>query len=398
MTDPTPLSVEVWTKDYVRKGVIGRLESASGMIQRNGPGSFEFTIPSDHRRVANLTEDGARAVVRYRHRPGDPLVELISGPVDEISGSGPVSSATRTFKVRDDWSILNEILGLPNPSGTMAQQGDDSAYFTRKGPAETVVKQIVEPNARHQGVKLTVPASAGRGRSCEVSVRMHPLADRLFPTVDQAGVLVRVIQRGPERVLEVTEPVTRPRVLTEGSGVIVDGSFQLTPAGVTRVIVGAGGEGQARVFREYVSDGVGVVIRNPPAGLQGVEKFLGYSRAAFVDARDVEATDAALEDTLQARALETLTEGAPKTSLQVTLAETRTFRFGQTYELGDQVSIRLAGSPVLTDYVRTIQFALSTGAGLTITPTVGDWAESQAEALYRSVQALAKAARDNARR
>jgi hypothetical protein len=397
MTQHIPLRIEVWTKSYVRKGVVGRPTSVAGSIIHNAPGTMDFTVDADHPRIVDLTADGARAVLTYRYVPGDTPTTLMSGTIGEVTGTGPASSSTRTFRIRDDWNILNDILGLPNPTGTMAQQGADTAYYTATGPAETVLKTIVAANAGRQGVTVTIPTTLGRGSSCTVTLRMHPLADRLFPTIDQAGIGVRVDQQGTSRVLDVYVPTVRSRVLTEQSGAIVNGDFQLSPPTVTRVLAGAGGEGTARVFREYVSNGTGGTILNPAAGLAGIETSLGWSRATFVDARDVDVTDPNLATILQARALEALTEGGAKQSLRVTLAETDQFRFGKTYLLGDRVSVQLAGSPVMTDLIREVQFDYGADSGLSITPIVGDWSSSS-DLIYRQVAQIARAVRDSQRR
>lgn len=398
MTEHIPLRLEVWTKSYVRKGVIGRPTKVTGSIMHNAPGTIDFTVDADHPRIADLTAAGARAVLTYRYTAGDTPTTLMSGTIGEVSGSGPAKSATRTFRIRDDWNILNDILGLANPTGTMAQQGADTAFFTATGAAETVLKNVVAPNAAHQGVTVTIPATSGRGSSCTVTLRMHPLADRLFPAIDQAGIGVRVVQQGTSRVLDVYVPTVRARVLTEQSGAIVDGDFQLTPPTVTRVIVGAGDQGTARVFQEYASNGAGGTILNPSAGLAGVESSLGWSRSAFVDAQDVAITDPAMSTLLQQKALVALTDGAAKVSLRVVLAETPGFRFGKTYQLGDRVSVQLAGSPVLTDLIREIQFDYTADSGLVITPIVGDWSDSTSDVLYRQVAQIARAVRDAQRR
>lgn len=487
-----PITIEVWDAAYNRKGVVGAPSSVTGSIQWNGPGSFEFTVDADHPRVADLTDEGARVVIRYRYAPWTAPMTLISGTVAELTGAGSFRDATRTFTVRDDWAVLNEIVGFPNPTGTLDQQGDDSAYFTRSGAAETVLKQIVEPNAARQGVALVVPSTLGRGSSCEVSVRMHPLSDRLFPTVDQAGIGVRIVQDGPTRYLIVRTPRTIDRVLTEESGAVLAGDFSISQPTVTRIVVASGGEGTGRFFREYVDD--------------ELEASYGLSRASFVDASDASsdweaakadvpeklkardeadvekqkaakrvadmdaaydtadnAVDKAQDDVddhpgvskyvtrlnaakaartkaqgrlddaeadlakattayntaaaaytaaealvpvkfdemgvaLQARADEALAEGAPKVSLKVTLAETKTFRFGRTFSLGDRVSVQLAGSPVLSDLVREVGFSYTAEDGLVVTPTVGDWSEKTTDVLFRAVSVLARAVRDSVRR
>lgn len=378
------LLFEIWTKDFQREGFVTRPLSATGSIKFNGAGSISFVVDADHPLMNAMTAEGARARVLYRYAPTDPAEVLLSGPLSDVSGAGARRASLRTLRVADDWTILSEILGLPNPTGTMSQQGDDGAYFTSTGPAETVVKELVSLNAARQGVSVTVPTTTGLGSSVSVAVRMHPLTDRLFPAVDQAGVGVRVRQIGAERVLEVWEPATRPLTLTEESGVVADGDFQITGPAVTRVIVGAGGEGEARVFREFIDT--------------DLEARFGVARCVFQDARDVAATDPALETLLAARAAETLAEGAPKVALRVVLAETEEFRFGKSYELGDRVTVRLGGGPDLSDLVREIQFDYSDGDGLKITPIVGDWSESTSAVLWRTVAVLSRSVRDTLRR
>lgn len=378
-----PLQIEVWTKDYTRVGPITEPREVSGFIAWNGPGSFEFSAPSDNARTPALAADGARAVVTYRPDPAADSTVLLSGPVTEITGQGPTDSATRKFHIADDWAILNEIIGWPSPAAAITAQSTD-AYYRSAGPAETVTKAVVAANATRQGVTVTIPTSEGRGGNVDCTFRMHPLTDRLFPAVDLAGIGVRVVQIGAERVLQIIEPVTRSRVITEGSGAIVDGSFQLTAPTVTRVVVGAGGEDVARVFREYIDT--------------TLEAQYGISRCKFVDARDVDPADPSLAATLQKRADEALAEGAPKVSLSVELAETNTFRFGKTFDLGDRVSVQLSGSPVLSDLVREVRFEWTEDDGLKITPVVGNWDESTDDSLYRSVASLSRAVRDQQRR
>lgn len=374
------LSISSWTKDYVYRGPVADPSEIHGAIRWNAPGSFTFTVDADHPRIADLVAEGSRATIDYREAPGDAPYPLFSGPLTEITGKGAADVATRTFHIADDWQILNEIVGLPNPTGTMAQQGDDGAYFTSTGPAEDVLKAIVAPNATRQGVTLTVPASSALGSSITVSIRMHPLPDRLFPAVTNAGIGVRVIQIDGVRTLDVYTPTARPRVITEESGGLVDGEFSITDPTVTRVIVGAGGEGEARIFREFVDT--------------AAEALYGVSRASFVDARDVSATDPDLEALLQARGEEALAEGAAKVNLTAVLAETGVFRFLRGYSLGDQISVRFRGSGVMTDHVREVAFDVTDQDGLVVTPLVGDWQDSSDDELYAEMAKHARGLRD----
>src|SRR5690606_14765949 len=136
-----------------------------------------------------------------------------------------------------------------------------------------------------------------------------------------SGLRVRVVQLGAVRTLQVLQPETRTRVLTESSEVIASGSYQVQPPTVTRVVVGAGGEAEARDFRLFVDT--------------ARESDWGLRREVFQDARDIQNTaedpNPNFEAEIQARADEVLLEGAAKYGLSVELAETEEYRFGSAF-------------------------------------------------------------------
>lgn len=377
MVGRLPFDVTVFDKSYVRKGPLGAPKSLSGEVVKNEAGSLEFTVAADHPRVPDLTAPGARVVVNYRPTPSSEMF-LISGRVQEAAGGGPASAPWRRFTVVDDFTLLtDEVQCWPNPTGTISQQGDDEAYFTRTGPAETVLKQILAPNVARDGIVLTIPATAGLGSTITGSMRFHTPYERLWPAVDQAGVLVRVRQSGATRVLDVTVPTAYPRVLTQQSGVVVSGEFSVEAPTVTRVTVLAGGEGTARVVRRKIDT--------------AREAAYGVRLNATRDARDVDAADPNLEALLTERMDEVLAEGAPKASLKCELVETDSFKFGVTFQLGDRVSVRLADAPVVTDSVRSVAFEWTPDDGVRVTPRVGEWADVSDAPLVKHVTALTRA-------
>jgi hypothetical protein len=380
MEGDLPFSLAVFDGDLTPRGPIAAPNKLDGAVRRNLPGAATFTLDDDHPRIDALTTPGAQCLLQYRHSPDVPRMDVLSGPVVEVAGKGGIER-TRTFIVLDDWAtVFNDIVGLPNPTGSMQQQGDDGAYFTRTGPAETVLTDIVGPNAERQGVDLTIPPSAGRGTNISVSIRMHPLADRLFPAVTQAGLLVRVINRGAGRVLEVREPVTYPHELTEESEVVSsEAGFKIVAPTVTRVLIGAGGEGEARFFAEYID--------------HAREALWHCSRARFIDARDVKVDDPNRDTILATRAAAALAEGGAKSSMKVELAETDTFRWGRTVNVGDFAPIRLTGAPPITEAVTEVEFSWDIDSGRKITPRVGEWQDSPADDLYRLVADTMRAQR-----
>jgi len=372
-----PFDVTVFDKAYTRKGPLGAPLSLSGEVVANAAGSLEFTVPADHPRVPDLTASGARVLVNYRPTD-DSSMFLISGRVYEVAGGGPRHAPWRRFGVVDDFTALtDEVECWPNPTGTITQQGDEDAYFTRTGPAETVLKQILAPNVTRDGHVLTIPATAGLGSTITASVRFHTPFERLWPAVAQAGLLVRVRQSGAGRVLDVTVPTTYARVLTQESGVVVSGEYSVKAPTVTRVTILAGGEGTARVVRRKIDT--------------AREAAHGVRLSARRDARDVESTDPNLETVLTARMDEALAEGAAKASLKCELVETDSFKFGVTFGLGDRLPIRLADGPVVTDAVSSVPFDWTPGDGVRVTPRVGDWADSSDAPLVKQVTALTRA-------
>ena len=371
-----PFEVTVYDKAYVRKGPLGSPLSLSGEVVANAAGSLEFTLPSDHPRVPDLAASGARVVVNYRPTSSSSMF-LISGRVEQVAGGGPRHSPWRRFTVVDDFTVLtDEVQCWPNPTGTISQQGDDAAYFTRTGPAETVLKQILAPNVSRDGHVLTIPATAGLGSMITASVRFHTPYERLWPAVEQAGLLVRVRQSGAGRTLDVTAPPTYARVLTQESGVVASGEYSVSAPTVTRVTILAGGEGTARVVRRKID-----AARETAYGVK-----LNTTR----DARDVETTDPNLESLLTARMDEALAEGAPKASLKCELVESDAFKFGVTFGLGDRVSVQLTNAPVITDSVRSVAFDWSTADGVKITPRVGEWADLADAPLVKQVTELTR--------
>lgn len=380
-----PISVTAWTGDYRRCGPVTALQQLDTTWRHNAPGDAAFTVDADHPRVDDLVRDGARCTIDYRY--GDTAAEAVrfSGRVTERKASGRRDTAVRTFDVEDDWQVLNHLIGYPNPTGTEAQQGDDGAYWTRNAPAEDVVCEAVAVNAQRAGAAIVVPGSSGRGGRIAVSLRMHPLSDRLFPLVDQAGIGVRIVQRGAQRVLEVYEPQTYARVLTERSGVIAgDPELQITPPTVTHVVVGAGGEGEARLFRRF-------------AGTPEQRKAAGDVLELFVDARDIAADDPDVANLLQARADQALLEGAGRQGVKVPLAESPGFRYGRTFLVGDRVSVQAGGGPVLTDYVREVHLTWTPEDGVLVVPLLGDWSDVS-DVLYSAVAANGRKVRDMERR
>lgn len=375
------LRFTVYGRDLTRVGPVEDGDPGSCTIRHNKPGEGALTVPAGHLRVPALAAAGARCVVEYRPA-GAPWMRLMSGPVHEVEGFGG-PAATRTFAIRDDKAILWELAGWPRPDQPITNQGGDGTHWTASGPAETVLKSLVAANAGRWGLPVVVAPDQGRGSTIDVAIRMVPLADKLFPAVEQAGLGVSVIQddAAGALVVDVYPMREHTKVLTESSGVVQgSGAFSVVRPTVGSVLVLAGGEGEARVMRRYV-DTARIADWGP---LPEVVR----------DARDVSATDPALETLLAARGQEVLTEGAGSASLDLQLAETPFFRFGAAVQLGDVIQARVAGSDVLTDVVREVEVTLRARDGLRVVPVVGERTDTATSVLGKKLAALARGQRD----
>lgn len=368
------IRLTVWSRDYVRRGPVRAPLSVTMEAHWNAASSLSFTIDPQDARADDLREPGARVVAEYV--VDDVVILRRSGVVESVGGSRDAIEV----KVRDDWAdVMQQLTGWPNPDGDMGEQGDDGAYWTRKGPAETVALDAIRENATRAGLTLVVPTSQGRGGTVDVSLRFHPLADRLYPQIDDAGIGVAVVQVGAERRVEIAERVTRTRVLTQASGAVLDGSWSQSAPTVTRVVVACGGEGILRVLRSYVDT---------------QRETVWPVREAFVDARDIPADDLELDAKALKRGDEKLAEGAAKSSVNAPLAESPRFAFGRSYSLGDVVPIQLEDSPVISDVVRQVAISWTTEDGLVVTPKVGLWDDSPDTNLARTVAQVAREQRD----
>ena len=384
-------------------GLIGNVSSpmeAHVTIAANAAGTASLTVDNNDPRIAALATPGCRCVVSYRQRNSYTWTPIFSGPVDEDSGHGNAGDGT-TFTVSDDWAeIFNGLIGYPKPANSIDNQGAEGVFYTQTGAAETVLKNVVTAMAARQGVPITVPATTGLGSSVTVSFRFDTLVDKLFPAVDKAGVLARVIQVGNARTLLCSAPGT-VQTITEGSKVVADYEYSRKRPELTRCIVATGSATDAtqRAFREYVllEDGVTVKrVTDLAAGDVTLESALNVSKTTLVE---VSGDSGTLDQLMLQTAKDTLATGSQQVSLAMTLQETPQWEYGVNYMVGDRVPVQLAGQPVITDYIRTVDFDFDR-EGLIVTPTVGDWASTEdapSNALTEAVAALSKVVRTRQR-
>ena len=251
------LRFRVFTKARAPMGVVQvagpghpSLIGARAVLRHNALSDAEFTVDADHHLVPVLATPGARVVVEYRPQGGEWRREF-SGPVKARKGEG--HPATRSFTVGDDKAVLWNLTGWPRPSKPAGGQTD--THWKLTGKAESVFKRIVGENKGRHFQPITVAPDLGRGGQITVASRFDKLSDLLPPLLDEAGLGVSVIQAEDNSglVVDVYPKRKHSTALSDRSGVIVgDTSYADANPTVTRVIVGAGGEGTARVFAQYV--------------------------------------------------------------------------------------------------------------------------------------------------
>lgn len=359
------LKITIYDKAFQRLGWIGNPESVSVTLGFNVVGAAEVTFAADHPRAQDVLEDGARLVIEYEGLPQP----LISGPVRSAKGEGPEGQSTVTVTVEDDLRLLWRVLGWQVPTAAISAQ-NTAEYRTYTGDAETIIKTAVTENAvTRLGSPVTVAPNLNRGAviSGGVKLRMHPLAERMFPAIEQAGLGVRVYQSGPGLTLDVYEPQTYPKIISEAAGTLRTWAWATNAPQVTRVIGGGQGEGTARVFRSATNT--------------ALETQYGDVIEAFTDARNGETTAE-----IDQSNTETLFEGRPTSGLSLELSETPYFRYG-TVQVGDRVTIR-AGGLEITDILRSASITWNRADGLTITPAVGERQDDADTKLATAVKKL----------
>lgn len=361
----------IFGKDYQWRAPLGNVTALRATIRHNAISEATITIPSSHIRQAMLREPGARLRIRYRKE------HLISGPVRLQSAEGPGEMGSLTFSIQSDFRVLSNFLGWPAPTLPVNQQGDEGAYWTMRGNAESVVKAAARLNVTERsGFPLTIAENQNRGGIVDVSLRMHPLFDRLFPAIDTAGIGVDVQMVSGGLVLDCYVPRVRRTKLTEQSRVVRDWSFSAAAPEATRGIVGAQGVGELREF---------IAFRSPER-----EALWGDVIEVFQDARDT--NDSATHATRAQQALDD-TDGVG--SLTVDLAEAGSFRiFGPNgVKPGDVVTAVVGPGIEVTDVVREVTLDWSKEDGVKLSAVIGP-KDEPLEQIMKALMALARGVTD----
>lgn len=363
------LRVDIFDRDFAWKAPLGDLISLKVSKRHNETGGATLVIAASHKRAALLAEPGARVRIKYNGE-----VQM-TGPVRLRQGAGPDPNRELTFEVQDDFRIMHNFLGWPVPTAAITAQ-NTAEYYTITGPAETVVKDVVSKNIVPRApFPVTVAADLARGSTIEATFRMHPLYDRLFPSVDHAGIGVSVVHVGAGLLVDTYVPRIYPTKLTDRSRVIRKWSFSGAAPEVTAGVVGGQGEGVLRTFGAFED--------------AAREALWGDRIEVFRDARDT--GDGEVQDL---RGLDTLAEGAATGTIEVQLAESGTFHYGgpKGVRVGDLVTASVGGSVTVTDVIREVTIEWTRENGRQIRATIGP-KDDPMETVLKAIAALGRSLR-----
>lgn len=372
------ISCTVYNKDFEREGFINDAELVEVTPTHNDVGIAKLTLPVDHPKAILLTELATTGMARaVFEEDGE---HRLSGPCQFIEAQGPTSEGRIVFTFDDDFQELRDILGWPVPGAALTAQ--TAEYHTLTGPAETVVKTLVQLNGvTRLGKPITIAPDLGRGQTITVAMRFHPLYDKLVPVLDAAGIGITIKQSGAGLLLDCYEPEPYPLDLTEQAGIVTDYRWTFRPVAATDVVVGGKGEAVEREFRSF-TDAPRIAA-------------LGRRIEVFRDARDSNSEVLAEREAVYAeRAAETFAETKALPGVSISLSETSNFRYGgDRLNVGSRVRVKLGTGLIIEDILRSAHIRDSADDGLTTIPQVGE-SKSVEQIIAGGLKSLSRGLRD----
>lgn len=368
MTGDPDVELEVWDKTRTQRVWIGDPIRLTVTPRHNQQPTAALTLPIDHDRLDRVAARGARIVCRYRGE------HLLSGPWRSRRVEGGPQDRRMILEFEDDWRLLHRVLAWQVPTAAITAQGS-AEHHVVSGPAESVAKTILGAAITRLGLPITVAPTQGRGGTITVRARMDKPADVLLPLLDQAGIGLTVRQTGATWVLDAYTTTTWPGILSEAGGTITDLTWAEQAPTLTRVVLGADGEGTARNYRSTVAS--------------ARESEWGDVIEGFIDARDLKSTDAGFAAAAAARMTEALADGAPTTGFTVSLTEAGRFQYGGVHgvRVGDVVPVELApGVAPISDVLRAATLTWDR-AGVRVTPVIGERRDDPTTATARAIAA-----------
>ncbi|WP_181036365.1 hypothetical protein [Arthrobacter sp. B1805] len=361
----SPYKISIYDRHYVKQGTLGDALAVEPVLRCNDMGTATLTLGLSNSKLPDLIEPGSRVVIE---QDGD---YRIGGPIRGRGGKWSGANGEITLTVEDHFRVFRLVQGWPVPGAALSAQ--TSEYHTVSGPAETVLKTVVQSNAVNRlGWPITIEPDEGRGANITVSLRFTPILDKLFPVIEAAGLKVTVRHDGAGLRLSVSELVTLPRTIKESSGTIESVTWNNQPPELTDVIVGGQGEGVERTFRGFTD----------PA----LAELWGERSEGFRDARD---TDNPL--VYEERAAETFAETGEKSGLAIKFMESKSFAYGglDGFVEGNRLKLQIGPKLQIEDIVRSVAMPWTRNDGLVVSPQIGDITDDPDEEIGRALRTLA---------
>jgi hypothetical protein len=379
---------QLWVRDRDRRwlGVVDDEHSLSVTRRHLALGAWQVVVQAGSQ-SADLLLEGS-GIVLLDH-DGDVLFSGPKRPLDRTHDGDPDGN-TVTFAGVDDTACLSRIV-YPSPGTAITSSGTfhTAEHWTRTGPAETVIRDLVDENAGPDALPyrqlsgLALPPSLGRGASVASQLRLDNLLEAAWGLAQVGGIGFFVVQDTdtPDLRLEFYEPADKSAYVRFGDGLgnLASYTYAASPPEVTDVVVAIDGEGTKRRFYRYTR-------RDPLWPDVVVEELL--------DARDLkqepgdgdeEWVDPAIAS--EQRAQERLNEGAATASVSFEPIDTDAVAYRRDYDIGDIVTAEIDLGEI-TDILREVTLTRTPDMGEQVLPSIGD-PPDQPE-IYRRVARLSR--------
>jgi hypothetical protein len=324
------LIIEVRDPDLNRVGQFRPqdLVGATFVLKFNNVGFWEMKLPSGNR------------LGEFLRLPGYGII--VTGPSDTVIFSGPTMAAKleqTPSNLEGDWFItgssddiiLQERLAYPTP-GTADVQAQVTAYDSRQGNAETVIKQYVNVNigpsapAARKITNLTVEDSLNRGELVQANARFQQLQTLIYDLAQTGGIGYKLTQVEDYLEFQVYEPEDKTQIvrMDMDNQKLSRAEYTYTKPRVTRAIVGGQGEDEWRRFAEVTN-----------TDSLSAETEWGRRIEVFKDERSTRVNAALVQSGLELL----VDEGKTITEMSVTPSDDINMRFGVDWYLGDRVTV-----------------------------------------------------------
>jgi len=334
-------------------GEIGRLSSLKLIPRFNGVGAFQLTLPLQDPKSALLIPGGwleftsqGNAIMAAQIR-GMKTVQDENNPGGTLTVYGPSAE-----------QVIADRLAYQVPTSTAAVQSADDYDNRSAATAETIIKGYVNDNAGpgaltfRRTTNLVMETNLFRGSIVKGSARMTNLLELCAGLATAGGVGFRVVFNASGQLeFRVYVPVDKSDSIKFGTSLGNLVSFERTQeaAKTNCAIVGGGGDGTARTFRE-INDGT-------------AQGLWSNRTETFVDRRDtIDTTE------LDQAGTEEVVNNGPVNGLSIKTADIPNLLFYRDYFLGDKVSIPQAG---IIDVLREVEINWSAADGPSTESTVG---------------------------